>query len=66
LLKQVRRLGGAYGGKITPPSQLAVASALAAKNLRRPVRTALDLKTNMELVGKRSPYLIKYNVKHNP
>lgn len=55
-------MGGAYGAKISPPAQLAVACALAAKNLRRPVRTVLDLKTNMELVGKRWPYLVKYNV----
>ena len=42
--------------------QMAAAAALGAFKLNRPVRLVLDMKTNMELIGKRYPYLIKYNV----
>jgi len=55
-------MGGAYGAKITPPAQIAAATALAAQKLRKPVRTVLDIKSNFQLVGKRWPYLVKYNV----
>jgi xanthine dehydrogenase molybdopterin-binding subunit B len=57
-------MGGAYGGKISPPAAMAAAAALGAMNLNRPVRLVLDFRTNMELVGKRYPYLIKYNVSY--
>lgn len=59
---QVRRLGGAYGGKITPPASFAAAAAIAAQKLNRPVRLILDFHSNMELVGKRHLYLVKYQV----
>ena len=55
-------MGGAYGGKISPPAAMAAAAALGAMNLNRPVRIILDFRTNMEMIGKRYPYLIKYNV----
>lgn len=58
---QVRRLGGAYGGKISLPNAIATACAVAAEKLRKPVRLTLDLQTNMELLGKRSPYLFQYS-----
>lgn len=38
------------------------ACAVAAHTLNRPVRVALDLATNMEMVGKRNPYLMKYEI----
>eukprot|EP00095_Tigriopus_kingsejongensis_P005797 maker-scaffold88_size394946-snap-gene-2.26 protein:Tk05797 transcript:maker-scaffold88_size394946-snap-gene-2.26-mRNA-1 annotation:"hypothetical protein DAPPUDRAFT_313254" len=57
---QVRRLGGAYGGKIVLPNAIATACAVAARKVQRPVRLTLDLQNNMELLGKRSPYLFKY------
>jgi len=56
----VRRLGGAYGGKISNPNIPAVACAVAATKLNRPVRLSMDLRSNMEMLGKRLPYLTKY------
>ena len=40
----VRRLGGAYGGKISRPNQVAAACVVAATRLRRPVRLVMDLR----------------------
>ena len=57
----VRRLGGGFGGKISQPNNVAAACAVAAAKLRRPIRMVMDLKTNMEMLGKRLPYLVKYN-----
>ena len=48
---RVRRIGGAYGAKVTRPQMVASACAVAAAKLRRPVRLVLDLQTNMEMVG---------------
>lgn len=58
----VKRLGGAYGGKITKASQIAAACAVAAHVTNKPVRLALDLDTNMKMIGKRLPHLFKYEV----
>merc|ERR1719204_410646 len=49
----VRRLGGAFGGKISNASVPATACAVAAFKLGKPVRIVLDLKSNLEAVGKR-------------
>jgi xanthine dehydrogenase/oxidase len=59
---QVRRLGGGFGGKATRSGHVAAACAVAAYVSHRPVRLTLDLNTNMRLIGKRLPYLIKYEV----
>jgi len=59
---EVRRLGGAYGGKLSYSSPVAAGAALAALKLNRPVRIVLDLETNMEMFGGRLPYLIQYKV----
>jgi len=48
-------VGGAYGSKLNRCAPVAMASALAATQLRRPVRLVLDLATNMQIVGGRSP-----------
>ena len=56
----VRRLGGAFGGKISQANIPAAACAVAANKLNRPVRLRMDLRTNMEMLGKRLPYLVRY------
>jgi len=56
----VRRLGGAYGGKISRGTHIATACAIAAFNVGKPVRVQLDLATNMAMVGGRLPYYCKY------
>ena len=58
----VRRLGGAYGGKISRATHVAAACAIAASALNKPVRIQLDLATNMTMVGGRLPYYCKYKV----
>ncbi|XP_046441655.1 indole-3-acetaldehyde oxidase-like isoform X1 [Daphnia pulex] len=57
---QTRRLGGGFGGKISRSTLVAVACAIAASELSRPVRIALDLDTNMALTGGRLPYYCHY------
>ncbi|XP_037075287.1 LOW QUALITY PROTEIN: indole-3-acetaldehyde oxidase-like [Pollicipes pollicipes] len=57
---EVRRLGGAYGGKLSYSTPVAASAALAAVKLNRPVRIVLDIETNMEMFGGRLPYLIQY------
>ncbi|KAB7507056.1 hypothetical protein Anas_02025, partial [Armadillidium nasatum] len=58
----VRRIGGAYGCKISRSNLVAAASAIAAHKLKKPVRIALDIETQMTLVGWREPYYSKYKV----
>ncbi|CAB4021615.1 xanthine dehydrogenase oxidase-like, partial [Paramuricea clavata] len=55
-----KRCGGAYGGKIIRASLNSTACAVAAYVMNRPVRLRMNFKTNMEMVGKRFPYLAKY------
>eukprot|EP00268_Persea_americana_P065659 TRINITY_DN880_c1_g2_i1.p1 TRINITY_DN880_c1_g2~~TRINITY_DN880_c1_g2_i1.p1 ORF type:complete len:1016 (-),score=186.62 TRINITY_DN880_c1_g2_i1:301-3348(-) len=58
----VKRVGGAYGAKLNRTPPVAMACAMAADMLQKPVRLVLDLPTNMQLVGGRSPYLCRYKV----
>ena len=49
----VRRLGGGYGAKISRPTQIACATALAAHLLQRPVRFVMSIEASMGSIGKR-------------
>lgn len=59
---KVRRLGGAFGGKITRNSLVSTACAVAAYKLNRPVKIWLPLQTNMSTIGKRYPLYTTYEV----
>ncbi|XP_044766834.1 xanthine dehydrogenase/oxidase-like [Coccinella septempunctata] len=61
----VRRCGGGFGAKISRNAQISCATALAAWLTRKPVRISLSLKENMEMVGKRFPLSVDYEVKCN-
>ncbi|XP_061183006.1 uncharacterized protein LOC133191267 [Saccostrea echinata] len=58
----VRRLGGAFGSKITRNFMVAAGCALAANAVKRPVRLNLDLHVNMKMLGKRAPWMGDYMV----
>eukprot|EP00042_Codosiga_hollandica_P056153 m.803689 g.803689 ORF g.803689 m.803689 type:complete len:1324 (-) comp59281_c0_seq1:203-4174(-) len=57
-----RRAGGAYGGKITRCLLSAVATSVAAVLTGCPVRTVVNLNSNMALLGKRNPWETDYTV----
>ncbi|CAH0726812.1 unnamed protein product, partial [Brenthis ino] len=61
----VRRVGGAYGIKISRVSQVAVASSLVSYKLNKPCRFILPLTTNMRSIGKRLPCSNNYEIAVN-
>ena len=56
------RMGGGFGGKETQANQTAVVAALAARLTHRPVRVKLPRALDMQLTGKRHPFLGRYRV----
>ncbi|KAM3585750.1 uncharacterized protein V6R79_026294 [Siganus canaliculatus] len=58
----VKRLGGAFGGKVTKTSILACVSSVAAWKTGRPVRCVLERGDDMLITGARHPILGKYKV----
>ncbi|CAH2108385.1 unnamed protein product [Euphydryas editha] len=62
VIAKVKRIGGGFGGKETRSSVLAVPVAIAAYNLKKPVRGVLDRDEDMQIIGYRHPCLIKYKV----
>ena len=59
---EVRRMGGAFGGKETQAAQWAAIAALAARLTRRPCKIRLDRDDDMNLTGKRHDFLADYEV----
>ncbi len=59
---EVRRMGGAFGGKETQAAQWAVIAALLADRTGRPVKIRLDRDDDMSSTGKRHDFLIRYEV----
>ncbi|XP_065844418.1 uncharacterized protein [Oscarella lobularis] len=58
----VKRLGGGYGGKLHNAQHIACGAALAASVVKRPVRVVMDIDSNMQMVGGRASYLVKYQI----
>ncbi|KAL4225425.1 hypothetical protein ACF0H5_016115 [Mactra antiquata] len=59
---QVKRLGGAYGGKSSRNNIVAAACGLAAKVTNRPVRIRLPIKDNLLMCGRRFSHRFDYKV----
>jgi xanthine dehydrogenase molybdopterin binding subunit len=59
---EVRRLGGAFGGKETQGNHLAAWSALLAYHTRRPVRIRLTRDEDQKITGKRHPFFSTYTI----
>mmetsp|Transcript_48329 Transcript_48329/g.127956 ORF Transcript_48329/g.127956 Transcript_48329/m.127956 type:complete len:1342 (-) Transcript_48329:125-4150(-) len=58
---QVKRLGGGFGGKETRSCVLAIAAAVAAQKLRRPVRFHMDRDVDQVTSGQRHSALARYH-----
>ena len=56
VLVEVRRMGGAFGGKETQAAQWACLAALLARHTGRPVKLRLPRSADMQLTGKRHPF----------
>ncbi len=59
---EVRRMGGAFGGKETQAAQWAVIAALLADRTGRPVKIRLDRDDDMISTGKRHEFRVRYDV----
>jgi xanthine dehydrogenase large subunit len=59
---QVRRMGGAFGGKETQGTLFAAVAALAARKFRRAVKCRPDRDDDMVITGKRHEFDIDYTV----
>ena len=58
----VRRMGGAFGGKETQSNLFAAVAALAARKFGRAVKIRPDRDDDMAATGKRHDFLINYDV----
>jgi xanthine dehydrogenase large subunit len=59
---EVRRMGGAFGGKETQAAQWAVIAALVSDRTGQPAKIRLDRDDDMISTGKRHDFLIRYDV----
>ncbi len=59
---QVRRMGGAFGGKETQATLFGAVAALAARKFRRAVKCRPDRDDDMVITGKRHEFEIDYDV----
>jgi xanthine dehydrogenase large subunit len=57
---EVRRMGGAFGGKESQAAQWAAIAALAARITGRPCKIRLDRDDDMTMTGKRHDFLADY------
>jgi xanthine dehydrogenase large subunit len=59
---EVRRVGGAFGGKESQATIIAGIAAVLAWKTRAPVKLRLPRDDDMRATGKRHPFLIRYDV----
>ena len=60
-----RRIGGAYGSKITRPGGMAAAVAVAASKLNTPVKTDMRIEFQNDMMGKRNQFKTDYKIGFN-
>ncbi|KAK9835884.1 hypothetical protein WJX74_010187 [Apatococcus lobatus] len=63
---RTRRVGGAFGGKVTRPCQIAAGAALAAWKLGRKVHLAITRDDDLRMNGGRNPTKVLYSVGFQP
>ncbi len=63
---EVRRMGGAFGGKESQATMIAGIAALLAWQTGRPVKLRLDRDTDMVVTGKRHDFLLRWKVGVEP
>ncbi|WP_319774246.1 xanthine dehydrogenase molybdopterin binding subunit [Breoghania sp.] len=59
---EVRRMGGAFGGKESQANQWAALAALAARHTGKPCKMRLDRDDDMTMTGKRHDFRVDYTV----
>ncbi|GGD70831.1 xanthine dehydrogenase molybdopterin binding subunit [Croceicoccus mobilis] len=59
---EVRRMGGAFGGKETQAALFAAAAALVAAKTGKPAKFRADRDDDMVMTGKRHPFDVRYEV----
>lgn len=57
-----KRVGGGYGAKLSRPSHIACACAIASHLLRMPVRFVMNIESNMTVMGKRYGCAVEYDI----
>ena len=62
---EIRRMGGAFGGKETQANHVAIWAALLANACGKPVKLRLSRDEDQRMTGKRHPFLIKYKAAFN-
>jgi xanthine dehydrogenase molybdopterin binding subunit len=60
IVVEVRRMGGAFGGKETQANHTACWAALLSSATKRPVKIRLFRDDDMIMTGKRHPFLMRY------
>ena len=63
---EVRRMGGAFGGKETNSNQWTCIAALLARKSKKPVKVCLARTDDMRSTGKRHHFISRYDVGFNP
>ncbi|KAM9305619.1 aldehyde oxidase 1-like [Gastrophryne carolinensis] len=58
----LKRMGGAFGGKITKPAIFASAAAVAAQKTKKPIRCVLERNEDMLMTAGRHPFKAQYKV----
>lgn len=59
---EVKRMGGAFGGKESQAAPFAAMAAVVAHKLKRPARIVLSKDDDMKVTGKRHPFINYYDV----